>query len=144
MKTDKKTVGYGGGFSYARTSHSGRGAEGVLPLPCHDRERVAFKKDARPVLQHRTGASDSNHELTEDILAHMPRWKRWGFYTLAAGLTTGIIPLAAAELLADALNGVLLSLESLIGSGTMAALGIGLCIVAIIACMTYLFKLVAR
>lgn len=74
----------------------------------------------------------------------MPHWKRWGFYTLAAGLITGIIPLAVAELLADALNGVLLSLESLIGSGTMAALGIGLCIAAIIACMAYLFRLVER
>ncbi len=88
--------------------------------------------------------SNSQHELTEDILAHMPRWKRWGFYTLAAGLVTGIIPLAAAELLADALNGVLLSLESIMGQGMMAALGIGLCIAAIVACMVYLFRLVER
>lgn len=82
--------------------------------------------------------------MTEDILTHMPRWKRWGFYALAAGLITGIIPLAVAELLADAFNGVLLSLESLIGQGMMAALGIGLCIAAIIACMAYLFRLVER
>lgn len=74
----------------------------------------------------------------------MPRWKRWGFYALAAGLITGIIPLAVAELLADAFNGFLLSLESLIGQGMMAALGIGLCIAAIIACMASLFRMVER
>lgn len=139
-----KTIGYGGGFSNARTSRSGRGAEGVLPLPCHDSERVAFTENARPVLQHRTGASNRGEQLTEDILAHMPRWKRWGIYALVAGSIAGIIPLAAAELVADALTGVLASLESLIGSGMMAALGIGLCIAAIIACMAYLFRLVER
>lgn len=74
----------------------------------------------------------------------MPRWKRWGIYAIAVGSVTGIIPLAVAELLADALNGVLLSLESLIGQGMMAALGIGLCITAIIVCMAYLFRLVER
>ena len=80
--------------------------------------------------------------MTEDILTHMPRWKRCGAYALAAGTLTGIIPLAAAELVADAFTGVLMALESLIGSGMMSALGIGLCIAAIIACMAYLFKLV--
>lgn len=140
----KETVGFWGGFADARSSRIGCGTAGVLPRPSHDRRYVADKKDARPVLQHRTGMSNSQHELTEDILAHMPRWKRWGFYTLAAGLVTGIIPLAAAELLADALNGVLLSLESIMGQGMMAALGIGLCIAAIVACMVYLFRLVER
>lgn len=72
----------------------------------------------------------------------MPRWKRWGIYAIVTGSVTGIIPLAAADLVADAFTGVLMSLESLIGSGMMAALGIGLCIAAIIACMAYLFKLV--
>lgn len=80
--------------------------------------------------------------MTEDILTHMPRWKRCGAYALAAGTLTGIIPLAAAELISNALNGALMSLESAIGSGAMSALGIGLCIAAIIACMAYLFKLV--
>ena len=72
----------------------------------------------------------------------MPRWKRCGAYALVAGTLTGIIPLAAAELVADAFTGVLMALESAIGSGAMVALGIGLCIAAIIACMAYLFKLV--
>lgn len=96
------------------------------------------------MLQHRTGVSNSQHELTEDILTQMLRWKRWGIYAIAVGSITGIIPLAAAELVADALTGVLASLESLIGSDMMAALGIGLCIAAIIACMAYLFRLVER
>lgn len=139
-----ETVGYGVGFANARTSRTGCGTAGVLPRGCHNRNRMASKKDARPVLQHRTGVSDSQHELTEDILAHMPRWKRWGIYALVTGSITGIIPLAAAELIADVLNGVLASLESLIGSGMMAALGIGLCIAAIIVCMAYLFRLVER
>lgn len=82
--------------------------------------------------------------MTEDILTQMPRWKRWGIYAIVVGSVTGIIPLAAAELVADAFTGVLIALESLIGSGTMAALGIGLCIAAIIACMAYLFRLVER
>lgn len=74
----------------------------------------------------------------------MPRWKRWGIYAIMAGSVTGIIPLAAAELATDVLTGVIMSLESLIGSGMMAALGIGMCMVAIIACMAYLFRLVFR
>lgn len=74
----------------------------------------------------------------------MPRWKRCGIYAIVAGSVTGIIPLATAELVADAFTGVLMALESLIGSGMMAALGIGMCMVAIIACMAYLFRLVFR
>lgn len=146
MKTDKKTAGFGGGFTDARTVRlTGCRATAVLPRDYGARCRVvSAKKDDRPKLQLRTGASNRSEQLTEDILTHMPRWKRWGFYALAAGLITGIIPLAVAELLADALNGVLLSLESLIGSGTMATFGIGACIAAIIACMAYLFRLVER
>lgn len=142
MKTEIKTGGFGGGFTDARIMRPRCRATAVVPRNFNSRCRVDAKKDARPVLQHRTGASDCDQQLTEDILTHMPRWKRWGFYALAAGLITGIIPLAVAELVADAFTGVLMALESLIGSGMMSALGIGLCIAAIIACMAYLFKLV--
>lgn len=145
MKTEIETVGFGGGFTDARSNAAARRVVPLVQVRARQGSYLGHeKKDARPKRQLRTGASDCSQQLTEDILTHMPRWKRWGFYTLAAGLITGIIPLAVAELLADALNGVLLSLESLIGQGMMAALGIGLCIAAIIACMASLFRLVER
>lgn len=145
MKTEIETVGFGGGFTDARSNAAARRAVPLVQVRARQGSYLGHEKnDARPKRQLRTGASDCSRQLTEDILTHMPRWKRWGFYTLAAGLITGIIPLAVAELLADALNGVLLSLESLIGKGMMAALGIGLCIAAIIACMASLFRLVER
>lgn len=143
MKTEIKTVGFGGGFTDARSSAAARRAVPMVQVRARQGSYLGYdKKDARPKRQLRTGASDCGQQLTEDILTHMPRWKRCGAYALAAGTLTGIIPLAAAELVADAFTGVLMALESLIGSGTMAALGIGLCIAAIIACMAYLFKLV--
>lgn len=145
MKTEIETVGFVGGFTDARSNAAVRRAVPLVQVRARQGSYLGNeKKDARPKRQLRTGASDCSQQLTEDILTHMPRWKRWGFYALAAGLITGIIPLAVAELLADAFNGVLLSLESLIGQGMMAALGIGLCITAIIACMAYLFRLVER
>lgn len=142
MKTMIETVGYGGGFTDAQTMRPKRCAAPMVHARYCENARVAAKKDARPKRQLRTGASNCAQQMTEDILTHMPRWRRWGIYAIAAGSVTGIIPLAAAELVADAFTGVLMALESLIGSGTMAALGIGLCIAAIIACMAYLFRLV--
>lgn len=145
MKTEIETVGFGGGFTDARSNAAARRAVPLVQVRARQGSYLGHeKKDARPKRQLRTDASDCSQQLTEDILTHMPRWKRWGFYALAAGLITGIIPLAVAELLADAFNGFLLSLESLIGQGMMAALGIGLCIAAIIACMASLFRMVER
>lgn len=143
MKTEIKTVGFGGGFTDARSSAAARRAVPMVQVRARQGSYLGYdKKDARPKRQLRTGASNCAQQMTEDILTHMPRWKRWGIYAIVAGSVTGIIPLAAAELVADAFTGVLMALESLIGSGAMAALGIGLCIAAIIACMAYLFKLV--
>lgn len=100
MKTDRKTVGFGGGFTDARTARPRCRATAVLPGDFGSRYRVvAAKEDARPVLQHRTGASISHHELTEDSLAHMPRWKRWGACTLAGLTLSGILPAVACAAL---------------------------------------------
>ena len=134
MKTEIETVGFGGGFTDARSNAAARRAVPLVQVRARQGSYLGHeKKDARP-----------KQQLTEDIVTQMPRWKRWGIYAIAVGSVTGIIPLAAAELVADAFTGVLIALESLIGSGTMAALGIGLCIAAIIACMAYLFRLVER
>ena len=143
MKTEIKTSGYGGGFTDARSYAATRSATPLVQVRYRQGSCLGFEtKDARPKRQLRTGKSNCTPQLTEDILTHMPRWKRCGIYAIVAGSVTGIIPLAAAELVADAFTGVLMALESLIGSGMMSALGIGLCIAAIIACMAYLFKLV--
>lgn len=37
--------------------------------------------------------------LTEDSIARMPRYQRWGLYAIAALTLTGILPMAAAALL---------------------------------------------
>ncbi len=100
MKTDKKTVGFGGGFTDAGTVRPRCRATAVLPRDYSSRYRVvAAKKDARPVLQHRTGASNGAYQLTEDSIARMPRYQRWGLYAIAALTLTGILPMAAAALL---------------------------------------------
>ena len=100
MKTDIKTGGFGGGFTDARTVRPRCRATAVLPRDCGSRYRVvAAKKDARPVLQHRTGVSNGAYQLTEDSIARMPRYQRWGLYAIAALTLTGILPMAAAALL---------------------------------------------
>lgn len=100
MKTDKKTVGFGGGFTDARTVRPRCRATAVLPRDFGYRYRVvASNENARPVLQHRTGASNGAYQLTEDSIARMPRWQRWALYAFAALTLTGILPMAAAALL---------------------------------------------
>lgn len=99
MKTEIKTGGFGGGFTDARTVRPRCRATAVFPRDYGSRYRVAAKKDARPVLQHRTGVSKGAYQLTEDSIARMPRWQRWALYAFAALTLTGILPMAAAALL---------------------------------------------
>lgn len=100
MKTDIRTVGFGGGFTDARTVRPRCRATAVLPGDCGSRYRVvAAKKDARPKRQLRTGASNGAYQLTEDSIARMPRWQRWGLYAFGALMLSGILPMAAAALL---------------------------------------------
>ena len=100
MKTDIRTGGFVGGFTDARTVRPRCRATAVLPRDCGSCYRVvAAKKDARPVLQHRTGASNGAYQLTEDSIARMPRWQRWGLYALAALTMSGIIPALACNAL---------------------------------------------
>lgn len=97
MKTDIQTGGFGGGFTNARTTPPERGATTVVPSCRREGARVARNKDARPVLQHRTGVSNCSQQMTEDSIARMPRWKRWGLYAVAALVMTGIAPMALAS-----------------------------------------------
>lgn len=100
MKTDKKTVGFGGGFTDAGTVRPRCRATAVLPRDRGTRYRVAAAKEgARPVLQHRTGVSIAGCELTDDSISRMPRWQRWGLYAIAALTFSGILPMAAAAFL---------------------------------------------
>lgn len=100
MKTDKKTGGFGGGFTDARTVRPRCRTTAVLPRDRGTRYRVAAAKEgARPVLQHRTGASNCDRQLTDKSIARTPRWKRWGLYAIAALTFSGILPMAAAAFL---------------------------------------------
>lgn len=99
MKTEIKTGGFGGGFTNARIMRPRCRATAVIPRDYNSRCRVDAKKDARPVLQHRTGVSKGAYQLTEDSIARMPRWKRWGLYALAALTMSGIIPALACNAL---------------------------------------------
>ena len=99
MKTEIKTGGFGGGFTNARIMRPRCRATAVIPRDYNSRCRVDAKKDARPVLQHRTGASKGAYQLTEDSIARMPRWQRWGLYALAALTMLGIIPALACNAL---------------------------------------------
>ena len=99
MKTDKKTVGFGGGITNVRTVRPKRCAAPAVQLRRCENARMAAKKDARPKRQLRTGASNCRPQLTEDSIARMPRWKRWGLYALAALTMSGIIPVLACNAL---------------------------------------------
>lgn len=99
MKTEIKTGGFGGGFTNARIMRPRCRATAVIPRDYNSRCRVDAKKDARPVLQHRTGVSKVAYQLTEDSIARMPRWQRWGLYALAALTMSGIIPALACNAL---------------------------------------------
>lgn len=99
MRTEARTVGFGGGFTNAKTTAAERGAAAVVPVRRREVARAARKEDARPVLQHRTGASNGFRQMTDDSLAHLPRWKRWGLYALAALTMSGIIPALACNAL---------------------------------------------
>lgn len=80
MKTDKKTVGFWGGFTDARTVRPRCRATAVLPRDCGSCYRVvAAKKD--------------------DSISRMPRWQRWGLYAFGALTLSGILPMTAAALL---------------------------------------------
>ena len=99
MKTDKKTVGFGGGITNVRTVRPKRCAAPVVQMRRFENARMAATKDARPKRQLRTGASNCRPQLTEDSIARMPRWKRWGLYALAALTMSGIIPALACNAL---------------------------------------------
>ena len=99
MKTEIKTGGFEGGFTNARIMRPRCRATAVIPRDYNSRCRVDAKKDARPVLQHRTGVSKGAYQLTEDSIARMPRWQRWGLYALAALTMSGIIPALACNAL---------------------------------------------
>ena len=145
MKTDKKTVGFGGGFTDARTVRPRCRATAVLPRDFGYRYRVvASNENARPVLQHRTGASNGAYQMTSDSISRMPRYQRWGLYAFAATCMTGIVPIAAASALIAATDAAGAQLESLIGSGGMLALGIVACLAGIVACMVYMLRPVSK
>ena len=99
MKTEIKTGGFGGGFTDARIMRPRCRATAVIPRDYNSRCRVDAKKDARPVWQHRTRASNCRPQLTEDSIARMPRYQRWGLYAIAALTLSGILPMTAAALL---------------------------------------------
>ena len=99
MKTDTKTVGFGGGITNAQTVRPKRCAAPMVHARYCENARVAAKKGARPKRQLRTGASNCRPQLTEDSIARMPRWKRWGLYALAALTMSGIIPAIACNAL---------------------------------------------
>lgn len=96
MKTDRKTVGFGGGFTDTRAMRPERCAAPVVQMRRCENARMAEKKDARPKRQLRTGASNGAYQLTDDIIARMPRFERWALCAVAALTISGVIPMSAA------------------------------------------------
>ena len=100
METEVKTTGVLGGFADAGAVRTRYRAAAVLPRSCDSGYRVAAaKRDARPKLQLRTGASNGTDQLTDDSIARMPRWRRWGLRALCVLALSGVLPMAAASLL---------------------------------------------
>lgn len=99
MKTSNKTDGFGGGFTDVGNMRPMRRTAQLVQVRTREREQMATYEDARPVLQHRTGASNGAYQLTEDSISRMPRLKRWGLYAIFVLTLSGILPMAAAALL---------------------------------------------
>lgn len=99
MKTSSRTVGFGGGITDARNMRPESRAASLVRVRRREGARMASKKDARPVLQHRTGASNCGDKLTVESISRMPRLMRWGLYAFAAALVTGVAPMALSALL---------------------------------------------
>lgn len=100
MKTEIETVGFGGGFTDARSNAAARRAVPLVQVRTRQGSYLGNeKKDARPKRQLRTGASDCSQQLTEDSIVRMPRYQRWGLYAIAALTLSGILPMTAAALL---------------------------------------------
>ena len=107
MKTDVKTSGYGGGFTDARSYAATRSATPLVQVRYRQGSYLGFEtKDARPKRQLRTGKSNCRPQLTEDSIARMPRWKRWGLYALIALTMSGVLPMLAAGLLIELCDAV--------------------------------------
>lgn len=99
MKTSNKTVGFGGGFTDAGSTRPMRRTAQLVQVRTREHARMAEYEDARPVLQHRTGASNCGRQLTDESIARMPRYQRWGLYALAVLTMSGIIPALACNAL---------------------------------------------
>lgn len=99
MKTDIKTSGFGGGITDARAMRPERRAAHMVQVRHCEGARLAAYENARPVLQHRTGASNCGRQLTDESIARMPRYRRWGLYAVAALTMLGIIPALACNAL---------------------------------------------
>lgn len=106
MKTDTKTNGFGGGFTNVQTVRPKRCSAPMVQFRQCGNARMAANKDARPQRQLRTGASNCSRQMTDDSLAHLPRWKRWGIYALAGLAFSGILPMALATALIEVCDAV--------------------------------------
>lgn len=102
MKTEIETVGFGGGFTDARSNTAARRAVPLVQVRTRQGSYLGYEtKDARPKRQLRTGVSNGSRQMTVDSLAHLPRWKRWCACALCSLTLSGILPMAAAGLLIE-------------------------------------------
>ena len=98
MKTSTKTGGFGGGYTGAREAFEVPSRQ-VVPFR-QSSPRSYRTKEALSKRQLRQGKScAAKRQMTDDSLAHLPRWKRWAIYVFAGTCMTGIVPMAAAGLL---------------------------------------------
>ena len=95
--TDCETDGYSGGFTSTPKARAERRAAHVVRVRGRKGSRAPAKKDARPKLQLRTGASNCNRQMTTDSLSQTPRWQRWGYCAIFALTLSGIAPAIAAS-----------------------------------------------
>lgn len=108
IETQSKTVGFGGGFADSRNYTAMRRSAPLVQVRTSQGAYMgAETQDARPKRQLRTGAPNCRQQLTEDSIARMPRWKRWGLYALLALTMSGVLPMLACgllEMLCDAVG----------------------------------------
>ena len=99
VKTDCETDGYCGGFTSTQKARAERRAAQVVRVRGREGSRAPAKKDARPELQLRTGASNCGQQMTTDSLAQTPRWQRCGSCAVFVLTLSGIAPAIAANAL---------------------------------------------
>ena len=141
MTADARFTVVGGGLPDVGGLRAGCRPADVLPSRDRDRVRLARKKDARPMLQHRTGVSNRPQQLTLHSLAQKEKLVDLAWAAIGVCALIGLPGVALAECAIRAAESAVAALRGMLGPGTLTAFAIFSLLAAIAAALFALFRL---